>query len=238
MDIHKPKRWHGLREFLKEYVIIVVGVLTALGAEQAASAMHDRTIANEARESVRAEVRENLWWLERRESQQPCVRQRLAEIGDVLDRARHGRPYPAPRQIGRAHHAKLTSLRWEANAQAGRASLFTPQEQRDLGNMYYTTDQFRHAQDVEEEVWSKMQAIDGLDRLTPAEIDQFSMLLAQARYESWMIDVSVQRAHQWAAVMRLKADNPSQFEFPNGSTSPEACVSIGAPPAGPSRDAP
>jgi hypothetical protein len=34
MDIHKPKPWHGLREFLKEYVIIVVGVLTALGAEQ------------------------------------------------------------------------------------------------------------------------------------------------------------------------------------------------------------
>jgi hypothetical protein len=30
MDIHKPKPWHGVREFLKEYVIIVVGVLTAL----------------------------------------------------------------------------------------------------------------------------------------------------------------------------------------------------------------
>ena len=25
MDLHKPKPWHGLREFLKEYVIIVVG---------------------------------------------------------------------------------------------------------------------------------------------------------------------------------------------------------------------
>ncbi|MDB5442210.1 MAG: hypothetical protein JWP73_586, partial [Phenylobacterium sp.] len=33
MDIHKPKPWHGLREFLKEYAIIVVGVLTALAAE-------------------------------------------------------------------------------------------------------------------------------------------------------------------------------------------------------------
>ena len=34
MDIHKPKPWHGLREFLKEYLIIVIGVLTALAAEQ------------------------------------------------------------------------------------------------------------------------------------------------------------------------------------------------------------
>ena len=35
MDIHKPKPWRGVREFLKEYVIIVIGVLTALGGEQA-----------------------------------------------------------------------------------------------------------------------------------------------------------------------------------------------------------
>jgi hypothetical protein len=238
MDIHKPKRWQGLRGFLKEYVIIVVGVLTALGAGQVASDAHDRTIAGEARESVRAEVRENLWWIERRASRQPCVRQRLAEIGDVLGRARHGQPYPTPQQIGRAGHAKLTSLRWEANAQAGRASLFTPQEQRYLGNMYYTTDQFRRAQDVEEEVWSKMQAIDGLDRLTPAEIDQFSVLLAQARYESWLVEQSVLRAHQWAAVMRLKADNPKQIEFQNGHVTADACVSISAPPSTPSRDTP
>jgi hypothetical protein len=31
MDIHKPKSWHGFREFLKEYAIVVVGVLTAPG---------------------------------------------------------------------------------------------------------------------------------------------------------------------------------------------------------------
>ncbi len=32
MDIHKSKSWYGVREFLKEYLIIVVGVLTALAA--------------------------------------------------------------------------------------------------------------------------------------------------------------------------------------------------------------
>ena len=36
MEIHKPKPWHGFREFLKEYLIIVVGVLTALAGEQLA----------------------------------------------------------------------------------------------------------------------------------------------------------------------------------------------------------
>ena len=40
MDIHKPKPWHNVREFLKEYAIIVVGVLTALAAEQAVEWLH------------------------------------------------------------------------------------------------------------------------------------------------------------------------------------------------------
>ena len=36
MDVHKPKPIRNWREFLKEYAIIVIGVLTALAAEQAA----------------------------------------------------------------------------------------------------------------------------------------------------------------------------------------------------------
>ena len=48
MDIHKPKPWHGLREFLKEYLIIVVGVLTALGLEQVADMLHWRHKIDEA----------------------------------------------------------------------------------------------------------------------------------------------------------------------------------------------
>ena len=229
MDIHKPKPWHGWREFLKEYLIIVVGVLTALAAEQVVVAAHERRIADEARESVRAEVRENLWWLERREASQPCVRQTLTQIRDVLDRARHGRSYVVPRQVGLGVHAKLTSLRWEANAQAGRASLFTSQEQRTLGNMYFTTEQFRHAQDVEEEDWSKLRGMEGLDRLTPREIDEFSILLAQAGYESTRIDLSLLRAHQWAATMGLKAANPGMFEMPTGTSASVTCAPISTP---------
>ena len=229
MDIHKPKPWHGVREFLKEYAIIVVGVLTALAAEQLVVAAHERRIADEARESVRAEVRENLWWLEQREAYQPCARQKLTEIRDVLDHARKGQPYPVPRQVRLIAHIKLTSLRWEANAQAGRASLFTTQEQRSLGNMYFVTEEFRHAQDLEEDDWSKLRAMEDLDRLTPAEIDVFSILLAQANYESARIELSLRRAHQWAATMGLKAANPSAVGVPMSSSAPLSCTSISTP---------
>jgi len=58
MDLHKPKPWHGLREFLKEYLIIVVGVLTALGGEQVVEWLHQRTELREARAALREEVSE------------------------------------------------------------------------------------------------------------------------------------------------------------------------------------
>jgi hypothetical protein len=59
MDIHKPKPWHGVREFLKEYLIIVVGVLTALGAEQVVEWAHNRAEVTEAREALRQEISAN-----------------------------------------------------------------------------------------------------------------------------------------------------------------------------------
>ena len=58
MDIHKP--WHSLREFLKEYVIIVVGVLTALAAEQIVVAVDQHKQVEQARAALRREVRHDL----------------------------------------------------------------------------------------------------------------------------------------------------------------------------------
>ena len=56
MDIHKPKPWHGLREFLKEYVIIVVGVLTALAGEQAVERLEWAHKVHFAEDAMRREL--------------------------------------------------------------------------------------------------------------------------------------------------------------------------------------
>ena len=59
MDIHKPKPWRGWREFLKEYVIVVVGVLTALAGEQLVETIHKNNELAETREALRQEIAEN-----------------------------------------------------------------------------------------------------------------------------------------------------------------------------------
>lgn len=60
MDIHKPKPWHGWRDFLKEYGIIVLGVLTALAFEETAEALRWRHEVKAERSALHGEVQLNL----------------------------------------------------------------------------------------------------------------------------------------------------------------------------------
>jgi hypothetical protein len=56
MEIHKPKPWQGWREFLKEYLIIVLGVLTALAGEQAVEWLNRNEQAEHAERIMRLEL--------------------------------------------------------------------------------------------------------------------------------------------------------------------------------------
>jgi hypothetical protein len=77
MDIHKPKPWHGLREFSKELVTIVLGVLIALSAEQAVEWLHVRTEMAEARAAMRIEIRDDLRALVSEAREDACYRSRM-----------------------------------------------------------------------------------------------------------------------------------------------------------------
>jgi hypothetical protein len=88
MDIHKPKPWHGLREFLKEYAIIFVGVLTALAAEQVVENFHWTERTGEARQQLADELGTDasagLAWL----SLAPCFNRQLVGLEAQLWAAR------------------------------------------------------------------------------------------------------------------------------------------------------
>jgi hypothetical protein len=59
MHIHLPKPLHGWREFVGEVGIIVIGVLLALGAEQAIEALHHRSQVHEMTDKLHDESVEN-----------------------------------------------------------------------------------------------------------------------------------------------------------------------------------
>ncbi len=228
MHIHLPKPLHGWRALFNEVGVIVLGILIALTLEQLIVSIHERRIAGEARESIKAEVRENLFWIKQREQREPCIRRRLAELDDLLQLARAGAATPLVHHLGVLPHAKITSLRWEANAQAGRASLFSGEEQRILGNLYFTTEQFRAAQSQEEIIWSKMRFIQGLKQFSPLEAHDLAILLGEVRYQHWVVLLTIHRAQQWAARMQLAAANPVGIEGPP-SANAQICEKLTAP---------
>lgn len=223
MHFRLPKPLHGWRAFAGEVGIIVVGVLIALAFEQMAQSFHNRAVASEAREAIRAEVRENLFWIEVRERYEPCVERALSELDEVLRRARNGQSTPRITNVGLGVHSKITSLRWNANAQAGRASLFSGDEQRVFGNMYFTTEQFSVSQEQEETAWAKMGFLEGIGQLTDLDVHELSLLLAEARYRNLRAQLSIERSHQWANRLSLTAANPNGVEnltFPKTLTCP------------------
>jgi len=212
MHFHLPKPLHGWRAFAGEVGIIVVGVLIALAFGQVVQSIHDRSVAEQARDAIRAEVRENLWWLEFRDSYEPCIDGMLAELGEVLVRARAGQPTPLITNVHFPVYAKITLLRWNANAEAGRTSLFSGNEQRLLGNMYFTTEDFRASQDQEETAWARMGFVEGLTHFTPADVHELSVLLAEARYRNLRAKLTIERGSQWASKLHLVAANPNSVE--------------------------
>jgi hypothetical protein len=98
MDIHKPKAWHSFREFLKEYVIIVVGVLTALGAEQLVETLHWSHRVGETRvqlnQELGADAGASLTWL----INAPCLDAQLSALRQAVAEARHTGTFHAPTQ--------------------------------------------------------------------------------------------------------------------------------------------
>jgi len=84
VDIHKPKPWHGLREFLKEYVIIVVGVLTALAAEAGVEWLHWRRLAGQHEAELRASGAQMLSVAVERIAAVDCIRGELKRMAVAL----------------------------------------------------------------------------------------------------------------------------------------------------------
>jgi hypothetical protein len=84
VDIHKPKPWHGFREFLKEYLIIVIGVLTALGAEAIVENLHWRHLAEQHDADLHASAVQIVDLSVERLMQAPCARGELKRMASAL----------------------------------------------------------------------------------------------------------------------------------------------------------
>ncbi len=130
MDIHKPKPWRSFREFLKEYLIIVVGVLTALGGEQVVEQLHNRAEVAEAREALLQEITSNARSLRYALAEDRCY---LASMDHYIAWATGG-PRPPP-IIDAVSFPNTTSSVWDV-ARAGAVTHMPLKERMGYANFY------------------------------------------------------------------------------------------------------
>jgi hypothetical protein len=167
MDVHKPKPIHNWREFLKEYAIIVIGVLTALAAEQAAVWLHDHAHAAEARDGIRAEIVTDITRIQLRARAGTCADARLVEIEKLLGSAAADGRIAGPSWIGRPPRYAIETARWDAAVQSGRVSLLPLEWQSQFGFLYTGLRYIWEMSNNEQLTWSKLNGLTGQDRLTP-----------------------------------------------------------------------
>ena len=167
MDIHKPKPWHGLREFLKEYLIIVVGVLTALVAEQVVETLHWRHVVEAEDQALEHEVTRNYAAMLVRVILQPCIDARLAELDTVFRHHDAGEPIGLIAPIGRptTFSGYKTTLSMATSDQS--LSHMPLARKEAIFATYGSFDTFAPVAAEERASWRSLQALDH-----PATLDQ------------------------------------------------------------------
>jgi hypothetical protein len=185
MHIHLPKVPHSWREFLKEYAIIVLGVLTALGLEQAVESIHERNLAHEAQEAIHQEIQADIDRTAYRLSQQACIEKRLDEVEALLGDWQGDDAFPAGLHIGFPGDVGLVYERWEANLASGRFNEESPQDQSQQAGLYSLIKILDNLQLQEIDHWSQLRTLEfGSRALSPASKPMIASALANARADA------------------------------------------------------
>jgi len=225
MEIHKPRPWHNLREFAKEYVIIVLGVVTALAGEQLVEKLHDRARAAEARASIREEIARNLGYMEIREASEACMSKRLDEVdGLIADYARGVSP-PQTLWIGQPFNTIMLDGEYKAATQSGAVSLFDNAEQAAYSSLYAVFATYWQQSLDEMRAWGDLRTTEKRPPWSPVLDWQLRSAMQQARNARYAIGLSRQVALRDASRTGIA---PGHID---NSRTPPVCVPINTPRA-------
>jgi hypothetical protein len=204
MHVHLPKPLHGWRAFFGEVGIIVVGVLIALAAEQVVQAARERERAAHAEDAIRDELGFNLGRLQSRMNIHTCVERRLAEIQALLHSAAVNPQIERPGWIGRPQYWTYASSRWQAESQAGSASLVERSRLSSYAIMYARMADMLDEMTFEQTDWAKLRTLEDVSRLEPSAAFELNLAVHDARYRNWRIELVTSQLFDMANALGLR----------------------------------
>jgi len=165
LDIHKPKPFHSVKEFFSEIVVIVTGIVIALGGEQMVEHVHWAHAVEAERHALLADVQDHLKSVAIRAAQQKCVDDRLVELGLVFSRHKAGQPLGLAGAVGRPQSNGGGKEVWQV-AVAGQAVSRMPIEERTaLADAFSNFDNLYLREWDVDAVWINLSALDHPDLL-------------------------------------------------------------------------
>lgn len=149
MEIHAP---HGhvqsFRDVALHLAIVTVGILIALGLEQAVEWYHHRELANEARETIAGELRANKNTLDRQLANFPKFRaDAVKAFRFISDYRNHGKT--DVQWTGAFYYsAPLRTTSWSTAQTLGALAFMPYSEVEKFANLYRAQEDYLAAQDI------------------------------------------------------------------------------------------
>jgi hypothetical protein len=179
MRFRLPRPLHGWQEFAYEIIIVVIGVLLALGGAELIDSLNSRSEVASFEEAVNHELGRNLGIYQSVMAARPCAARRLADLERFLADSLAGRQDRMARPIGRPFMQTGFFSVWDNKGSAAVDDL--PLALRtQYGELY---DEFRNNERVrlnEREVWRGLAQFEQPEPLDHADRVRMRELLTRA----------------------------------------------------------
>ena len=193
MHFHLPKPLHGWREFGGEVGIIVIGVLIALGAEQAVEWLHWRNEVADARMALDRELAYDLGALVNRQQEGPCIDHRLQEIRNLLTGNSSGLASAPRSPLGQPQLWRPRTNVWQATIAAQIAEHMPLATRLGYADFYGGLQWYAQKAEDETDAWSVLGELDDPGGLGPEDIAAVRQARSRAQVAADKMDAYLPR---------------------------------------------
>lgn len=177
---HKHGPLRNWREFAKEIGVIVIGVLIALGGEQAVEAIHHRQEVHDARDALEEELAWDLGAFKDYVGTGPCMARRLDELDRWEKAWEDGRRLPLLRSVAIPTGRPFRTAVWRVTASDAVARM-PLRERIGYATIYDEVDNQDRLHSEAANVWRDIAQYGGARHLSEDQLRQISNDIAKAR---------------------------------------------------------
>ena len=234
LRVKPPNGWHAVAW---ELLIVTLGVLIALGAQQMVETVRDRQVAEQTRSAVTEEIGQNLLSLSLRATAEPCIARRLGELHALVNQWGQSGTFVTPSWVAQAPSLDVVFPRYDAAVNAGNVALLDREEQYRWGTVVASLRQFQQIQDAETLEWPILRMLqDGAGSLSPTDRTSVRHALQRAAYLDYNARLLIRQVLPRAAGFGYHPDQRRFEEYArtiwkSGRYTPSICAPIDTPPA-------